>query len=203
VNEKLAVNQMATKSNQSATKLFTVLDVLWRNFANGYTPGELAKASSGGFWAWFFEPIATKLNFVDFDLPPIANLTVTITLNGAATDLIGCGGIVVGLGQELGGTQYGATVGIVDYSRKTKDAWGNWSVFEGAYSDRGSFQLQIDRVAVDSTKAVLAKYRATPIVYVGSDSYDSTIIYGYFKDFSIAIAYATFSVCTLDIEGLT
>ena len=36
---------MATKSNQSATKLFTVLDVLWRNFANGYTPGDLAKAT--------------------------------------------------------------------------------------------------------------------------------------------------------------
>jgi DNA-binding MarR family transcriptional regulator len=36
---------MATKPNQSATKLFTVLDVLWRNFTNGYTPGELAKAT--------------------------------------------------------------------------------------------------------------------------------------------------------------
>ena len=36
---------MATKPNQSATKLFTVLDVQWRNFANGYTPGELAKAT--------------------------------------------------------------------------------------------------------------------------------------------------------------
>jgi DNA-binding IclR family transcriptional regulator len=36
---------MATKPNQSAIKLFTVLDVLWRNFAQGYTPGELAKAT--------------------------------------------------------------------------------------------------------------------------------------------------------------
>ena len=36
---------MATKSNQSAGKAFAVLDVLWRNFANGYTPGELAKAT--------------------------------------------------------------------------------------------------------------------------------------------------------------
>lgn len=36
---------MATKPNASAIKLFTVLDVLWRNFANGYTPGELAKAT--------------------------------------------------------------------------------------------------------------------------------------------------------------
>lgn len=36
---------MATRPNQSAAKAFAVLDVLWRNFANGYTPGELAKAT--------------------------------------------------------------------------------------------------------------------------------------------------------------
>lgn len=36
---------MAAKTNQSAAKAFAVLDVLWRNFANGYTPGELAKAT--------------------------------------------------------------------------------------------------------------------------------------------------------------
>jgi DNA-binding IclR family transcriptional regulator len=36
---------VATKTNQSAAKVFSVLDVLWRNFANGYTPGELAKAT--------------------------------------------------------------------------------------------------------------------------------------------------------------
>lgn len=36
---------MATKSSQSAGKAFAVLDVLFRNFANGYAPGELAKAT--------------------------------------------------------------------------------------------------------------------------------------------------------------
>lgn len=36
---------MATQTNKSATKVFAVLDVLFRNFAQGYTPGELAKAS--------------------------------------------------------------------------------------------------------------------------------------------------------------
>lgn len=30
---------------QSALKVFTVLDVLWRNFATGFTPGELAQAT--------------------------------------------------------------------------------------------------------------------------------------------------------------
>lgn len=36
---------MAIKTNRSAAKVFTVLDVLWLNFANGYTPGELARAT--------------------------------------------------------------------------------------------------------------------------------------------------------------
>lgn len=36
---------MATKTSASAAKVFAVLDVLWRNFANGYTPGELARAT--------------------------------------------------------------------------------------------------------------------------------------------------------------
>lgn len=34
-----------TRTNQSAGKVLTVLDVLWRNFAEGYTPGELSRAT--------------------------------------------------------------------------------------------------------------------------------------------------------------
>ncbi len=36
---------MATKPNKSAARVFAVLDVLFRNFTNGYTPGELATAT--------------------------------------------------------------------------------------------------------------------------------------------------------------
>lgn len=36
---------MATQTTKSATKVFAVLDALFRNFAHGYTPGELAKAT--------------------------------------------------------------------------------------------------------------------------------------------------------------
>ncbi len=36
---------MATNPNKSAAKVFIVLDALFRNFVDGYTPGELAKAT--------------------------------------------------------------------------------------------------------------------------------------------------------------
>lgn len=36
---------MVTATTKSATKVFTVLDVLFRNFAQGFTPSELARAT--------------------------------------------------------------------------------------------------------------------------------------------------------------
>lgn len=36
---------MAAAINKSATKVFAVLDVLFRNFAQGFTPSELARAT--------------------------------------------------------------------------------------------------------------------------------------------------------------
>lgn len=36
---------MATATNKSATKVFSVLNVLFRNFAQGFTPSELARAT--------------------------------------------------------------------------------------------------------------------------------------------------------------
>lgn len=36
---------MATKPCQSAAKVFAVLDVLFRDFHNGYSPGDLTKAT--------------------------------------------------------------------------------------------------------------------------------------------------------------
>lgn len=36
---------MATPPNKSAPKVLAVLDALFRNFADGYTPGELATAT--------------------------------------------------------------------------------------------------------------------------------------------------------------
>ena len=57
-------------------------------------------------------------------------------------------------------------------------------------------------VAVDRLQNILAGYRATPILYIGTDEFGSTAILGFYKDFSIAISYFAYSVCTIEIEGL-
>jgi len=172
---------------------------------NAYGPTTYSLLSStpvSSFWSWFFEPIVRKSDFVDIDFPPYNNLQITVTIN-ATGDTVKCGAIVVGLSKTLGYTQYGASTGITDYSVKSQDAFGNYNITERAFRKRGSFQILVDRVANDSVQQTLEQYRATPVVYVGSIDYDATIIYGFYRDFTVNISYPSHSVCTIEVEGLT
>jgi len=76
-------------------------------------------------------------------------------------------------------------------------------VTERAFRARGNFQIVVDRTAGDGVQAELARQRATPIVYVVSSEYSSTIIYGFYRDFTVKIEQPTFSICEIEIEGLT
>jgi hypothetical protein len=112
------------------------------------------------------------------------------------------GEIVVGLKESLGDTKVNPSVGITDYSIKEVDAFGNYTVTERAYSKRLSCETIIPNTSLDATYNILAQYRALPAVWVGSEDYASMIIYGFYKDFSIELAYPSYSICTLEIEGL-
>lgn len=157
---------------------------------------------STSFWSWFFDPIEFKRDFVDIDFPPYLNLQLTITLNDTG-NTVKCGAIVVGLSKTLGTSLVGASTGITDYSVKSQDDFGNYNVTERTFRKNGSFSIMVDRIASDGVQAVLEQYRATPVVYVGSSAYSSAIIYGFYRDFTVSIDAATYSICTIDVEGLT
>lgn len=153
------------------------------------------------WYAYFFEPIVRISDLTVSDLPPYADASVAVTLSDSGAT-VACGECVLGLSKEIGDTQYGARVGIQDYSIKTTDDFGNFTILERAYARRADFTVFVAAGFVDALQTLLASLRATPIVYVGSDEYASTIVFGFFKDFSIAIAYPGVSVCNIEIEGL-
>lgn len=153
-------------------------------------------------YAYCFEPIVRKADVLFSDLPPYANMVVTITLSNTGYE-VKCGAAVVGLSRDVGDTQYGASVGITDYSVKTQDDFGNYSVVERAFSKRSNLTFMVDNILIDELQRLLAQYRALPTLYVGADDYASTYIYGFFKDFNVNIAYPNHSICTAEFEGLT
>lgn len=158
--------------------------------------------SEVSYWSWFFEPIEYSNNFVDIDFPPINNTELTITLNpiGGVTR---CGVIIAGLAKTFGTSLAGASIGITDYSVKTQDDFGNYTVLERAFRQTGTFSIVVDNASVDGVQAELTKYRATPVVYVGSTSFSSTILYGFYKGFTNNIAYPAYTICDIEIEGIT
>ena len=159
---------------------------------------------SGPDWySYFFDGIEflDEYAFIS-QLPVQAGNTVLLRIKNPGCQAK-CGAVVLGLSKELGYTQYGSSFGIDDYSLKSTDDYGNTSITERSYSKNADFNLLIENSRIDSLRRILTRYRATPIVYVGSDQYASTIIYGFYDELAVEIAQPTASVYTLSIKGLT
>lgn len=153
-------------------------------------------------YAYCFEPIVRKANIAEFELPPYSDTTLEITLT-ATGETVKCGACVVGQQRIIGGTKYGYSLGIQDYSLKTRDQWGSVILDQREYSDLGRFQVQIETGMVSEVKRLLTSFRSTPIVYAGSDIHDAAMLLGFFTDFNVVVDYGTHSTCNIDIESLT
>jgi hypothetical protein len=136
------------------------------------------------------------------DMPSHTNVRLIVTLTATGKTVL-CGELVFGTQLDIGATQYGARLGIKDYSVKQRDDFGNFTVIERAYSKRVTFLVMMDNSYIDYFFSLLAGYRATPVVWIGSEQYVSTHLLGYYIDFSIEIAYPAQSLCSLEIESLT
>lgn len=158
------------------------------------------------WYTYFFEPFVQLAEVVLTDLPPYSAGQITMTLSRGGS--VSIGELLVGTVYELGeqGMEQGASVGIIDYSLKETDPDTLVTTFRArAYSKRMSGQFLLDNVQLNAVQRVLADIRAVPSVYIGSEAadYSPLIVYGFYRDFSIDIAYPTKSFCRLEIEGLT
>ena len=129
-----------------------------------------------------------------------------MTFTGATGETVSAGEVVFGMLSDLGDTQYGVTSGIIDYSVKSTDQYGNTTLTKRAYSKRMSAKVQLDNTQLNRVQSFLYTIRATPCVWIGSDDprmQEPLVIYGFYKDFSTEIPYPTYSLCSLEVEGLT
>jgi hypothetical protein len=155
------------------------------------------------WYAYLFSEVVRRSDVTFYDLPPYASPSIEVIIDGGG-GAAQCGTMVVGLSRNLGGTQYGATVGIDDFSRKETDDFGNYTVVPRAFRRRGDFKFMFDNTDLDEIVRLLSLYRATPIIYdATSGLYGSALVFGFYKSFDVEIAYPTKSLCTLSTEGLT
>lgn len=153
------------------------------------------------WFSYFYEPSESKDYAVLTDLPIFGEATITITIS-RPSGTVSCGMLIVGLKYELGGTMISPNLGINDYSRKSTDDFGNTTLVKRSFSKKMGVKLVLNNSDVDRVHSVLSAARSTPSVWVGSDRFSSMIIYGFYRDFEVDIAYAYVSYCTVNIEGM-
>ena len=193
--------------NMDATSVALVMTDPVEGVVYNETIGLISTINVVDWYTYFFEPIIRAVDLVksdlaEVDLPPYLNATLSITITYAG-GTAKCGEIVIGLKSQFGKMKYGPRVGITDYSTKTADDAGNYTITTRAFSKRMTCDLLIKNTIIDEIFRQLALYRATPVVWVGSEAYTTLIVFGFYKDISIGIPYRNFSVCNLEIEGLT
>lgn len=177
-----------------------------------YAYNNLADNTGVGNWyEYFYEPFYYKTSIATtdmvnaslLDLPRYTNTILCVTIR-KANSVASIGILATGIVYELGKTQNGMSVSIIDYSRKDTDTYGNTVLVRRKFSKRVSATFFLYSSKVDVVSNLLTQYRATPVVWIGADAqYSSLVIYGFYRDWTIGIPNNIGSTCNIEIEGLT
>ncbi len=162
----------------------------------------LVDAGVSDWYEWFFSPIGRQSDAVLTDIPAYGTAQLAVTVDNAS-DTAAVGHLVIGRQADIGVAVYGSGVGITDYTRKESDTFGNAVVVERAYSKRAEFDVVVETSRVSAVQRLLASIRAKPVVWIGSQGYEATVLFGYYRDFSISISGPSASDATITVEGLT
>jgi len=169
-----------------------------------YDSGEVSTLDNSNVLSWydyFFQPYERSEEVVFTDLPAYDDMTISIDVenNGDAVEV---GELVVGQIYRVGDAQYGTSVGIVDYSRKETDDFGNYVIIKRRFTKRAEYDVKIFPSAVSSVQRTLAKYRVTPVIWIGDEKMKETIVYGYYRSFNIVLTDQAWASATITVEGL-
>lgn len=161
--------------------------------------------SDSGITSWyeyFSEDVVYSADLVLTDLPLYTDPSIQVIIS-KASGTVTCGTMILGQSRDLGAAIYGAQGGIQDYSRKEVDDFGNYTLVERSYAKRNRFKLVSDNTQVDAIFQLLASYRATPALWIGTDDYAMTWVFGWARDWFVEFSMMEQSHISLEIEGLT
>ena len=161
-----------------------------------------------GIVSWFtyftFDAADYDTEALFVDIPAYAGYQIDITI-GDGTGTAKVGQIIPGKVQTLGEQIDGTSIGIEDFSTKSRDDFGNAILVERAFADEVSFRFVLQSSDARRVKRILSDLRAVPALYFADEemiSYGATV-YGFFKDFDIPLSSGGVSFANLEIEGLT
>ncbi|GGB21537.1 hypothetical protein GCM10011380_08900 [Sphingomonas metalli] len=112
------------------------------------------------------------------------------------------GTLLLGELKGLGVTETAPTAGIIDYSKKETDEFGETTVVPRAWAKRMAARSMISTAAIDLVADRLAALRARPCLWIGHFALDALTVFGFYKDVEITVGTSV-STMSLAVEGLS
>lgn len=164
----------------------------------------MSQNESASWSDYFFNPFAEGSD-LSRTIPLYGSgsvLKIEVNRPGGTAELGHC---VIGRAIDLGRTVYNPKSGIIDYSRKDTNPAGYTYLKQDVYKDTLQAEMRVDNGRVDYVRKQLVNYRAAPAVWdfnnVGG-TFNSLIVFGFYKEFALVIPGPSQSSFSLEIEGL-
>jgi hypothetical protein len=153
-------------------------------------------------WEWHFLPTDFDDTAVFEGLPPYPGADIDIVVRGAsASDEIRVGRVVAGISRELGVTNYGTSIGALEYSTKERDGFGNLVIVPRRTVRLVDYDVLVNSQDVDRVVRTLESLSAKPTLYIGDDTYSSTVVFGLYRDYTQGLDDPKGSDLTIQVEG--
>lgn len=152
------------------------------------------------WYSWFFARRRAVSALIVRNLPSYPNAVLRLDIQSASRAAVGA--ILFGTEITLGGRiKKGAKLGFTDYSRKSRDEWGDVILRELPFSKRLTLPLLIGSDKIDATFDVITSLRATPCLWIASERHRSLMSYGFVGDFDAGFDYFDCLEGSITIEG--
>jgi hypothetical protein len=194
------INSLALLNISAASVAITLTDPT-DGVVYSETVSTVSASGINDWYAYFFEPIVRDSELVKLDIPAYSAATLKVEFIEVG-ETVACGMMVVGNKKLLGMTQWQPEISILDYSRKETDAFGNPTLIVRKSARLLNADIVLPTSYVNEVRKTLTDYRATPAVWAGDPDFQSTIIYGFYRSFSLVLSGPSTSDCNIEIEGL-
>ena len=149
----------------------------------------------------------TKPSMVKFDLPPISNATISVTIlrRGGVAE---CSALVVGTSIDLGSTQVQPVSESLNFSKIDRDTYGTSILIPRRTVSKTSQTLFISKEQVNSIRAARTSLNAVPAIWSGLDDdythgyFETLLILGVYKEFTINLEYNDYAKVNIQLEEI-
>lgn len=158
------------------------------------------------WYDYFYLPFEFQPSVVAFDLPPVSGATFTVTLT-SSTGTVSMSALVIGPHVNIGDVQYGAESDVLNFSVIDRAFDGTAQLLPRRSIPKIIATVMADKSLTNKIRKLRKTLNAVPAVWAGIDQtdddyFESLLILGVYKKFSINLDHPTAIIVNAEIEEI-